>query len=104
MGGCTCIYKDKRIFTFLGTSDFEISSFDGQFKSIINSFSELDSKDLKLAEPLTLQLYEVKKGDTYKSLAQQSPLYSDAESRLRLLNGDYPTGNLETGILIKVVK
>ena len=99
-----CIYKDKRIFTFLGTSDSKISSFDGQFKSIINSFSELDSKDLKLAEPLTLQLYEVKKGDTYKSLAQQSPLYSDAESRLRLLNGDYPTGNLETGILIKVVK
>ena len=48
--------------------------------------------------------YEVKKGDTYKSLAQQSPLYSDAESRLRLLNGDYPTGNLETGTLIKVVK
>jgi hypothetical protein len=37
-------------------------------------------------------------------LAEKSPIPFDPEQRLRLLNGDYPTGNLQMGALIKLVE
>ena len=54
--------------------------------------------------PLRIKSYRVKKGDTYSSLAEKSPIPFDPEQRLRLLNGDYPNGILQVGILIKIVE
>ena len=44
------------------------------------------------------------KGLTYAELARESPLGIQAESYLRLLNGQYPVGEPVPGQLIKVVK
>ena len=54
--------------------------------------------------PLRIKSYRVKTGDTYSSLAEESSIPFDPEQRLRLLNGDYPTGNLQVGALIKLVE
>ena len=101
------VFKDKQIFTFYGSSlisGLNISDFDEGFQIIINSFRGLHEREKKLAEPLRLKLYKVKKGDTYSSLAKRSSISYDPEAKLRLLNGDYPEGKLKTGNLIKVVE
>ena len=101
------VFKDKSIFTFYGTTKqngVDISKFDSQFLAIIESFRGLNSNESELAMPLRLKSYRVKKGDTYSSLAEKSSIPFDPEQRLRLLNGDYPTGNLQVGALIKIVE
>jgi len=101
------VFKDKSIFTFYGTTKqngVDISKFDSQFLAIIESFRGLNSNESELAMPLRIKPYRVKKGDTYSSLAEKSPIPFDPEQRLRLLNGDYPNGILQVGILIKIVE
>jgi len=101
------VFKDKSIFTFYGTTKqngVDISKFDSQFLAIIESFRGLNSNESELATPLRIKSYRVKKGDTYSSLAEKSPIPFDPEQRLRLLNGDYPNGILQVGILIKIVE
>ena len=101
------VFKDKSIFTFYGTTEqngLDINRFDSQFLAIIESFRGLNSSEYKLAKPLRLKSYRVKKGDSYRLLAEKSPIPFDPEQRLRLLNGDYPTGNLKVGALIKIVE
>ncbi len=101
------VFKDKSIFTFYGTTrqnGVDIDQFDSQFLDIIESFRGLNSNESKLAKPLRITSYRVKKGDTYRSLADKSSIPYDSEQRLRLLNGDYPSGNLKVGSLIKIVE
>ena len=101
------VFKDKSIFTFYGTTEkkgLDINRFDSQFLAIIESFRGLNFSESKLAKPLRLKSYRVKKGDSYRLLAEKSPIPFDPEQRLRLLNGDYPTGNLKVGALIKIVE
>ena len=74
-----------------------------EFNSITSSFRDLKRNELKLAESLKIKIYKVKKGDTYSSLSDKSPISYDPESKLRLLNGDYPDGKLLPGRLIKIV-
>ena len=69
----------------------------------VSSFRDLKRNELKLAESLKIKIYKVKKGDTYSSLSDKSPISYDPESKLRLLNGDYPDGKLLPGRLIKIV-
>ena len=101
------VFKDKSIFTFYGTTEqngVDINRFDSQFLAIIESFRGLNFSESKLAKSLRLKSYRVKKGDSYRLLAEKSPIPFDPEQRLRLLNGDYPTGNLKVGALIKIVE
>ena len=101
------IFKDRRIFTFYGTTEkngFDISEFDNQFLSIIESFRDLKATEIELTEPLLIKSYKVARGDSYSSLARKSPIPFDPESRLRLLNGDYPDGDLEVDAWIKIVE
>ena len=57
-----------------------------------------------MALPLKIKLHKVKEGETYRSLALQSSIPFDPETKLRLLNGDYPDDNLKVGRIIKIVK
>ena len=101
------IFKDRRIFTFYGTTEkngFDISEFDNQFLSIIKSFRDLKATEFELTKPLLIKSYKVTRGDSYSLLARKSPIPFDPESRLRLLNGDYPDGNLEVDAWIKIVE
>ena len=101
------VFKDRRIFTFYGTTEkngFDISEFDNQFLSIIESFRDLKATEIELTEPLLIKSYKVARGDSYSSLARKSPIPFDPEPRLRLLNGHYPDGNLEVNTWIKIVE
>ncbi len=101
------VFKDKSVFTFYGSTKqngVDINRFDSEFLAIIESFRGLNSNEAKLAKPLRIKSYRVKKGDTYRLLADKSSIPFDPEQRLRLLNGDYPSGNLKEGSLIKIVE
>ena len=101
------VFKNKRIFTFYGTTEkngLDIGKFDNQFLSIIESFRGLKATEIELTEPLLIKSYKVSRGDSYSSLARKSPIPFDPESRLRLLNGDYPDGDLEVDAWIKIVE
>lgn len=101
------VFKDKKIFRFSGSglnSDKGIEDYDGNFLSIINSFRGLKDSDKKLTQPLRIKIYKVKPNDTYVSLAKKSPIPYDPEKKLRLLNGDYPMGQLKAGNLIKLIE
>ena len=101
------VFKNKRIFTFYGTTEkngLDIDEFDNQFLSIIESFRDLKATEIELTEPLLIKSYKVARGDSYSSLARKSPIPFDPESRLRLLNGDYPDGDLEVDAWIKIVE
>ena len=101
------VFKNKRIFTFYGTTEkngLDIGEFDNQFLSIIESFRDLKATEIELTEPLLIKSYKVARGDSYSSLARKSPIPFDPESRLRLLNGDYPDGDLEVDAWIKIVE
>ena len=82
----------------------DIGEFDNQFLSIIESFRDLKATEIELTEPLLIKSYKVARGDSYSSLARKSPIPFDPESRLRLLNGHYPDGNLEVDAWIKIVE
>ena len=101
------VFKNKRIFTFYGTTEkngLDIGEFDNQFLSIIESFRDLKATEIELTEPLLIKSYKVARGDSYSSLARKSPIPFDPESRLRLLNGDYPDGDLQVDAWIKIVE
>lgn len=68
------------------------------------SFHPLREDEKPLAEPLRLQLYTAKPGDSYAELGRTSRLTGDAEAQLRLLNGAYPSGEPVAGQVIKRVK
>ena len=101
------IFKQDQVFQFIGylkNEDTNLSQFDTNFLKIINSFRTLKEEEKKLAKPLRLSSYRVKKEDTYKSLALKSNIANDAEDQLRLINGDYPDKPLSIGRVIKIVQ
>ena len=72
------IFRKKEIFLFtLRSEDLQISNFVNEFNSIISSFRDLKRNELKLAESLKIKIYKVKKGDTYSSLSDKSPISYD---------------------------
>jgi predicted Zn-dependent protease len=101
------IFKQDQVFQFIGylkNEETNLSQFDTNFLRIINSFRTLKEEEKKLAKPLRLSSYRVKKEDTYKSLALKSSIANDAEDQLRLINGDYPDKPLSIGRVIKIVQ
>ncbi|MDG2060382.1 MAG: M48 family metalloprotease [SAR86 cluster bacterium] len=100
------IFRDKNIYQFYGSVEqgSKFSDFDEQFLSIINSFRSLRNKEKLLAKPLKISSYVVKNGDSYSTLSKSSAIPYDPEGRLRLLNGDYPEGELSVGSLIKIIE
>ena len=101
------IFKDKNIFQLVGRMEehsTDFSLFDKQFISIISSFSKLEVSEKELSKALSIKLYKVRKGETYKTLASNSSIPFDPETKLRLLNGDYPNKELKEGRVIKIVQ
>jgi len=99
------IFRENNIYQFYGTvkREAKFKDFDDKFLSIIESFSNLDSKGKLFAKPLRIKSYKVKKGDTYSNLAKTSSIPYDPEDQLRLLNGHYPKGELSVNTVIKII-
>jgi predicted Zn-dependent protease len=83
------------------------SSYDRErstLRGAINSFHAITPAERQAARPHTLDLIAAQPGTTMASLARQSPLGTEAESQLRLMNDLYPGGEPKPGQLLKIVQ
>ena len=80
-----------------------LAEADAEFRTIIDSFRPLTSKEKVSGTSHTLHYIQVPRGATFTSLASSVKL-PDAENQLRLINGYYPTGEPRTGDWVKVIR
>lgn len=80
-----------------------ISQYDTAFLDTAKSFHRITAKERELARPLRIKLIKAEAGMTYKTLAKTVPFTDHAEQRLRLLNGQFPKGEIRAGQWIKTV-
>ena len=80
-----------------------LAEADAEFRTIIDSFRPLTSKEKVTGTSHTLHYIQVPRGATFASLASSVKL-PDAENQLRLINGYYPTGEPRTGDWVKVIR
>ena len=80
-----------------------LAEADAGFRTIIDSFRPLTSKEKVTGTSHTLHYIQVPRGATFSSLASSVKL-PDAENQLRLINGYYPSGEPRTGDWVKVIR
>ena len=80
-----------------------LAEADAAFRTIIDSFRPLTSKEKVTGTSHTLHYIQVPRGATFASLASSVKL-PDAENQLRLINGYYPTGEPRTGDWVIVIR
>ena len=100
------VFKDKQVYQFLAAAKDAtlLEKYDKNFLATVNSLRALKKSEQSLAEPRRIKIITAKKGDTFASLAKNSPLASHAEEQLRLLNGMYPDGEPTPGKPVKIVE
>lgn len=72
-------------------------------RSVIASFRPIGAEERKLARPYVIRTLAQPQVPSFAALAKDSPLDSNAEQRLRLLNGLYPAGEPAAGRTLKVI-
>ncbi len=72
-------------------------------RTAINSFRAITPAEKLAARPYVLKVITARPGMTMATLARHSPLGTDAESLLRLMNDLYPSGEPRPGQLLKIV-
>ncbi|MCP3687101.1 MAG: M48 family metalloprotease [Gammaproteobacteria bacterium] len=96
--------NQKQAILFIGTSSkSSFSKNDTELLKINNSFTRLNAKQVAAIDSPILRVVKTDKGDSFKALAQQSPIDYDAESILRLLNRAFPTGKITPNQSLKIV-
>jgi predicted Zn-dependent protease len=100
------LVKGDQVFLFVAgvRGRAPLEQHDADFRRVIQGFRGMTKADAELASPLRVRLQRARAGDTYATLAAQSPLGEQAEARLRLLNGQWPAGEPGPGDWIKVVR
>jgi predicted Zn-dependent protease len=102
----TVVYFGQRAYIIAGKSKVAkgLGKYDQTILDTAKSFHALTKNEEVLAKPLRLKVVQASNETRFRSLAQQSPLESHAESQLRLLNANYPDGEPNKGELLKVVE
>ncbi len=100
------VYLGNKAYTFIATTkaDGAVVSFDEAFVKTVESFHKLKEEERSLAQALAIRVIVAKEGDTYAKLATQSRIPNYAEGQLRLINDQYPNGELQPGQRVKIVK
>ncbi|MDX1527378.1 MAG: peptidase, partial [Gammaproteobacteria bacterium] len=101
----TVVYFRDRAYIFIGVRRDENDNrkYRTEFLNTALSLKALSPDESKLARARRIALLRAKPDTRYASVAASSGLTSYAEAQLRLLNGDYPSGEPEPGRLIKTV-
>lgn len=94
------LYYGPRAFVLTGRSDDE--SLDSALLASIKSFRPIARNEGAFANPITIQWIQADGRMTYADLARQSRIPQYAEETLRLMNGDYPSGEPPAGKWIKI--
>lgn len=100
------VYLDRKAYIIecKAKSREAFNSYRYDMLDTVKGFHVLDKVEREQAKPLAIKLIMPRAGDTYASLARHSPLGKEAESYLRLINGDYPKGEPTPGQYLKVVE
>ena len=100
-------YHGKDIFTVRGDSGKVgvPEDFREEFEAVIKGIRDLVPEDIQDEDTIAkIRLITAKPNDTYEQLGESSALPSYPTESLRLLNGDYPTGEPRAGDLVKIVQ
>ncbi len=96
------IHYGRRAFVFTGNSTND--AVKTALLESIKSFRPIARNEGIFANPLGISWIQADGRMTYAGLAQESRLPEAPEDMLRLMNGDYPSGEPQAGEWIKVVK
>jgi len=75
-----------------------------EFRRTLESFRAMTAEDGRIANGQTISVIVAEPGMTYRGLAKKSSVKGDAESILRVLNGDHPNGEPTAGDYVKVIQ
>ncbi|PHS70049.1 MAG: peptidase [Methylophaga sp.] len=106
LGRVSVVYlKDRAFIFFASTKDAQhFSKFDVDFITTAKSLHRLREDEIQLAKGLKIEIVSVGKRDNYAAWSKHSHISNSPIQQLRLLNGDYPNGELKKGQLAKRVK
>lgn len=99
------LYLDDKAYIFIGgTKDKRLfNQFDAGFLSTAKSFHRLRRDEMALAKGQKLVVKTVGRGDNYQAWSKTSPITNSPLLQLRLLNGQYSSGELRLGQKAKLV-
>jgi predicted Zn-dependent protease len=102
----TLIYYARRAYLITGmTKDTRgLGRYDDDFMDTTTSFRPMGVAERQAARQLRIRVIQADANTTYKSLAANSPLENLAEEQLRLINDDYPNGDIKPGDTIKIIQ
>ena len=100
------VYLGDNLITFTAASkSANISAAHARAaRDTIRSFHRMSDAERALAKPLRLKTISAGATTRFADLAANSPLGTNAETLLRLINGAYPSGEAREGQLLKVVE
>jgi predicted Zn-dependent protease len=100
------IYLKDKAFIFFASSkekaDFQ--RYDDDFIATMISFHALREEEIPLAKALKVESKQVTKADSYARWSQSTRISNSPLEQLRLLNDDYPQGELTVGEWAKLVR
>lgn len=102
----TALYFGGQAYLIYGTAKDEkrFAELDPVFLKTMSSLRPLNNNEIKLAEGLHIRVVHVRPGQTFSSLARQSPVTNYPELTLRLINNKFPNGTLAVGEQIKLIE
>ncbi len=102
----TVVYFRDKAYIFAGAqkADGEDRKYRTEFLNTALSLRALKPEEQSLARARRMALVRAETNTRYRDLAARSALTSYAEAQLRLINGDYPTGEPVPGRLMKIVE
>lgn len=95
------IYYNQRAFIFTGSSSGD-SALDENIIESIRSFRPIQRGEQVYANPLQIVWIQADGRQTYAQLARLTRIPEHAEQVLRLMNGDWPSGEPRAGEWIKI--
>jgi predicted Zn-dependent protease len=99
------VYLANRAFVFFATSktNSAFNQFDPAFLATAKSLHALTQDERKLAKEKIIRVVQVKATDNYQRWSQTSRITNSPLLQLKLINGDYPNGELQAGQFAKQV-
>lgn len=93
------IYLRDKAFVFFGSvkNNKQFGQFDSDIINTAKSLHALKRDEIPLAKALKITIVPVAKQDSYMKWAKGSRISNSPLAQLRLLNGDYPAGELRAG-------
>jgi predicted Zn-dependent protease len=100
------LYLGDKAYVFIGgTKDKRLfNQFDAGFLATAKSFHVLRSDEITLARGQKVVIRTVGRGDNYQAWSKSSPITNSPMLQLRLLNAQYPSGELRIGQKAKLVR